>query len=94
MREIKFRGWDEVGKKMYYNMKSLHGTLMQYTGLKDINEKDIYEGDIVRYVNDSHVKRTGIVVFKNASFAIENPTITSYRLIDYSIEIIGNIYEE
>lgn len=59
MREIKFRAWHKEKRNMY-NVTSLefvNGTLprwykktyalMQYTGLKDKNGKDIYEGDIL-----------------------------------------------
>lgn len=58
MREIKFRAWEENGKNMLSSnevgdhtlndLKQLPYVLMQYTGLKDKNGTEIYEGDIVR----------------------------------------------
>lgn len=54
MREIKFRAWDKVNKRwikqfnidlLSINVSKLPNIeLMQYTGLKDANEKEIYEG--------------------------------------------------
>ena len=70
--------------------------LMQYTGLKDKNNKEIYEGDIVF---ESFGERYYKVVFENGSFRAEfNGDFEEYSfdLIDVvaqNCEVVGNIYE-
>ena len=71
MREIKFRLWDGTNCKFYQGNFAVHkngntintyamiqsdkDVLMQYTGLKDKNGKEIYEGDILSYPERSNV---------------------------------------
>lgn len=70
--------------------------LMQYTGLKDKNNKEIYEGDILF---ESFGERYYKVIFENGSFRAEfkgDFEEHSFDLIDVAAqgcEIVGNIYE-
>lgn len=110
-REYKFRIWDILSRKMrtWGDIFSLPaweifpGTpeqrcfeVMQYTEVKDKNEKEIYEGDIVSITPSTlgESEMIGEVVFNDGSFLIDNG-YTSVLLFQemVTIEILGNIYE-
>ena len=100
MREIKFQVWNKKRKVMYFEElgRDPDGTLIrrQYTGLKDKNGKDIYEGDIVQDQEGKHSvewceQEMGFRLF-NVFFYKNDPGFPNVILwID--LEVIGNIYE-
>lgn len=126
MREIKFRAWDKMNKKMlkvveidffrrkmyftidnkYYGECSLDDViLMQYTGLKDKNNKEIYEGDILSIeIKDKTIKGkiiasgNTVVEYKDCKFGVVWGWHRDFTGLDgfynTTFEVIGNVYED
>lgn len=120
-REIKFRAWympfgsKEPMQKMVHEKASSilafaemspdEYIVEQYTGLKDANGKEIYEGDILAWHSSICRKHNwvGVVLYRGAGFAVQESdrSYSSPEWLECAcrkdaniIEVIGNIHED
>ncbi len=110
MREIKYKVLDKSSQefisdngltlKEIQNINNIdHFEFIQYTGLKDKNDVEIYESDIVMYSTSAYAggeeERQGVIGFEHGSFVLyfSYPKKAYTSLMPHDFRIIGNIYE-
>lgn len=97
-REIKFRCFGKESKKwFYYNeIQGRHSITpdqecsesFQYTGLKDRQGKEIYEGDIM-----NHKPKNQMVFFEKGCFMLYKGMELKHCVARNKLKVIGNQYE-
>ena len=95
---LSFNGEFVYSLKNHRTIKCNNWEITQYTGLKDKDKKEIFEGDILNVTLNSWIgckkPHKAIVKYKDGCFICYGIT-TYFEFVfkDLEVEVIGNIYE-
>jgi uncharacterized phage protein (TIGR01671 family) len=110
MRNIKFRAWDTITEQYIYAVPEVTQTILkwdnsngslklqQYTGVKDNNGTEIYEGDIMAVADTDGNRHMEVVVFEDGVFGVHEDSDWPHAdpvflAVLIGSEVVGNIYE-
>ena len=105
VREVKFRAWKKKQKQMVstnlWDVKELnpsedrYAVIMQFTGFRDKNTKEVFEGDILLNGTER------MLVYwdeEDGSWQLEfdngNQSVGINKAVIEACEVVGNIYED
>jgi hypothetical protein len=100
--ELKFRVWNKISQKMHEwkDIKAIplkdfeleHCKIIQFTGVKDNEGKDIYEGDVLEFYGSYRV----VIFFERGSFGYLSESddfVTLHETNLHRLKLIDSIYK-
>ena len=99
-RDIKFKAWNHIVNRMqkpftlkelceFENIQWQNLTFLQYTGLKDKDDIEIYEGDIVEIFDGLRVIKYNYNGFNMTNINGDDGDLSWY----FKSKVVGNIFE-
>lgn len=101
--QVKFRIWDGIHMNYEGMMIPIAGiqneklVIHQFSGLKDKEGRDIYEGDVIQVLEGEHKNHIATVIRSEEDFqlTLNFEELRTYFTVKHqdSIQVVGNVYE-